>query len=224
MADGLVMKIRRYGIRKEWVGKRKIRIYLLWRRHYYSFCWVQLLIDGSFSFGFQTSLRFTEWGSAVTRSGYFTEHAQTLTRGSVNIKDVNAPHVTFHSPTIQQKTGIVHFVGSNGIVDEWELDWFPVNRPQLLLCAYSGDIINLEKTAKLKERHEVATIPSNVRCVRMELVIHPLSSNAGQIEDTNAITNILGFCPDYIVSCWFYENPLAEPCLYVATDSYLSKT
>jgi hypothetical protein len=158
------------------------------------------------------------------RSGYFTEHAQTLTRGSVNIKDVNAPHVTFHSPTIQQKRGIVHFVGSNGKVDEWELDWFPVKRAQALLYTYTGDIAMLEKTPKPKGRYEIAVIPPNVQCLRMELIIHPRSASLAQVHDQNAIANISGYCPNYIVSCWFYENPLAEPCLYMATDSYLSKS
>ncbi len=219
------MGMREYAINKKWIGKRKIGVYLLWRNCYYSFCWVQLIKDGSFSFGFQLkTLRFKEWGTAITRSGYFTEHAQTLTSGNVDIKDVNAPHVTFHSPTIQQKGGIVHFVGSNGIVDEWELDWFPVKRAQALLYAYTGNIAMLEKTTKPKGRYEIAVIPSNIQCVRMELVIHPLPTVAKQIGDRNAITNILGFCPNYIVSCCFYENPLAEPCLYVATDSYSSKS
>ena len=219
------MKIRRYGIRKEWVGKRKIRIYLSWRGSYYSFCWAQFLKDGSFSFGFQSkTLRFTEWGTAVVHSGFFTEHTQTLTSGNVDIKEVTAPHVTFHPPTVQQKSGIVHYVGTNGKVDEWELDWFPLRKAQALLYAYTGSIAMLERIVKLTERHEIVEVPSNVRCVRMELVIHPLSSNARQIEDTSAITNILGFCPNYIVSCWFYENPLAEPCLYVATDFRLAKS
>jgi len=186
---------------------------------------VQLLIDGSFSFGFQSkTLQFTEWGTAITRSGYFTEHAQTLTGGSISIKDVNAPHVTFHSPTIQQKRGIVHFVGGTGRVDEWELDWFPVKRAQALLYAYTGDIAMLEKTTKLKGRYEIALIPPNIQCLRMELIIHPRSATLVQVHAPSAIANIHGFCPNYIVSCWFYENPLAEPCLYMATDSYLSKS
>lgn len=217
------MKIRKYFIRKEWVGKRKIRIYLMWRNCYYSFCWVQLLKDGSFSFGLQSkTLRFIEWGTAVVRSGYFTEHTQILTSGNVDIKDVTAPHVTFHSPEIKQKKGIVHFVGSNGKVDEWELDWFPVRKAQALLYAYTGDIAMLEKATKLTERHEIVRVPTNVRYMRMELVIHPLSIATKQIGDRSAITNIIGFCPNYIIGCCFYENPLTELCLYVATNSYSS--
>lgn len=216
----LVMGMREYTIRKEWIGKRRIGIYLLWRNCYYSFCWVQLIKDGSFSFGFKSkTLRFTEWGSAVVRSGYFTEHLQTLASGNVDIKNVTAPHVTFHSPAIQQKRGIVHFVGSNGEVDEWELDWFPVRKAQALLYTYTGDIAMLEKTTKPKGRYEIAVIPSNIQCLRMELIIHPLSATAEQVEDRNAITNILGFCPNYIVSCWFYENNLVAPALYMLVDS-----
>ena len=219
------MEINRYAVRKEWVGKRKIRIYLLWRKCYLPFCWVQLLKDGSFSFGFQSkTLRFREWGSAVVRSGHFTEHVQILAGGSVNIKDVSAPHVTFHSPKIKQKRGIVHLVGSNGTVDEWELDWFPVKTAQAILYAYTGDIAMLEKAAGLSGRHEVAVIPPSMQCLRMELIIHPRSATLKQIHDQSAITNIHGFCPNYIVSLCFYKNPLAEPCLYMATDYYLPKS
>ena len=214
------MELRGYTVRKEWIGKRKIRIYLLWRKCYHSFCWVQLLIDGSFSFGFQSkTLRFTEWGTAITRSGHFTKHAQTLTGESVNIKDVYAPHVTFHSPSIQQKAGIVHFVGSNGKVDEWELDWFPVKTAQPLLYAYTGDIATLEKTTKLSGRHEIAEIPSNLQCLRMELIIHPIPTKPIQIHDPSAVANIHGFCPNYIVSCRFFENNLVAPALYMLADS-----
>ena len=215
----------RYVIRREWIGKRRIGVYLLWENCYYSFCWMEFLKDGSLSFGFQSrTLRFTEWGTVVVRSGFFVEHTQTLTSGNVDIKEVASPHVTFHPPRVQQKSGVAHYVGSNGKVDEWELDWFPVRKPQALLYAYTGDIAMLERILRPTKRHEIVKVPPNVRCVRMELVIHPLASNARQIEDTNAITNILGFCPNYIVSCWFYENPLAEPCLCIATNSYLSKS
>ena len=206
-------------IKKEWIGKRKIYIYLLWKNNYYKFCWIKLLLDGSFSLGFDSkTLRFTEWGSVVVRSGYFTEHTQTLASGNVNIKNILAPHVTFHSPAIQQKGGIVHFVGSNGKVDEWELDWFPVKKAQALLYAYTGDISMLEKVTKLAGRHEIAIIPPDVQCLRMELIIHPLSATAEQVEDKNAITNILGFCPNYIVSCWFYKTPLVELHVFMAGD------
>jgi len=169
-------------------------------------------------------LRFTEYGSAVVRSGSFTEHVQTLPKGNVHIQNIIAPHVTFHPPRIQQKSGIVHYVGSNGIVDEWELDWFPVNQPQLLLCAYSGDITRLEKVTKLKERHEIATLPSNVQCVRMELTIYPRSATLAQIHDQSVIANIHGYCPNYIVSCHFYENSVVTPALYMATDSWVYKS
>jgi len=217
------MGMHGYAIRKEWIGKRKIDIYLLWRNSYYSFCWVQLIKDGSFAFGFRSkTLHFTEWGSAVVRSGYFVGHTQTLTSGNVSIKNVLAPHVTFHSPTLQQKRGIVHFVGSNGKVDEWELDWFPVKKAQGLLYAYTGDISMLEKVTKLAGRHEIAVIPPDVRYIRMDLIVHLLSATAKQLEDRKAIINILGVCPNYIVSCWFYENPLSEPCLFMATDSLIT--
>ena len=212
-------------IKKEWIGKRKIHIYLLWKNNYYKFCWIQLLIDGSFSSGFESrTLHFTEYGSAVVHSGSFVEHVQTLPSGNVTIQEVIAPHVTFHSPRIHQRSGIVHYVGSNGKVDEWELDWFPVKRPQLLLCMYSGDITNLEKITKLKGRHEIVALPSNTQCIQMDLIIHPRLSSLIEIHDQNAITNIHGYCPNYIISCQFYKNNLVAPCLYMATDSWISKS
>jgi hypothetical protein len=212
-------------IKKEWLGKRKINIYILWKNNHYKFCWIQLLTDGSFSLGFEPSTsRFTEYGSAVMRSGTFTKHIQTMTDGNVNIREVIAPHVTFHSPLIQQRIGLVHFKGKNGIVDEWELDWFPVKQSQLLLCMYSGDIANLEKINKLKGRHEIATLPSNIQCVRMELEVCPLLKLPQQIHDVSALANIHGFCPNYILNCRFYPNDLVTQGLYMATDSWLSKS
>lgn len=211
-------------IAKEWIGKRKIRIYLLWNNKYYKFCWLQLLIDGSFSFGFESkTLRFTEYGSAVVRSGTFAEHVQILSGGNVIKQGTITPHVTFHSPRINQYKGIVNFTSSNGRIDRWGLDWFPVKYPQLLLCAYSGDISKLEKAIKLKERHEIASLPSNIQCVRMELIILPIPKLPVQIHDINALANIHGFCPNYILNCRFYENTLVEPCLYMATDTYIPK-
>jgi len=210
------------GLHPQWVGKRKVRIYLLWRKSYHSFCWVQLLKDGSFSFGFQSkTLRFAEHGSAVLRSGIFTGHTPILNTGSLDIKDVVYPHITFHSPKIDQKCGIVHIVGSNGKGTEWELDWFPIKSAQTLLYAYTGDISNLEKATKLKERHEIASLPSNLQCLRMELTLYPRLVTLVEIHDPSAVANIHGFCPNYIVSCRFYKHSLVEPAYYIATDSWL---
>lgn len=66
---------------------RKIRIYLRLRSKLYSFCWMNLLTDGSLSFGFTSKTqKLVEFGAAVVRSGVFSEHAQILTRGTVDTR------------------------------------------------------------------------------------------------------------------------------------------
>jgi len=209
-------------IEKEWIGKRKIHIYLQWHSSSYKFCWIQLLLDGSFSFGFESkSLYFTEYGSSIVRSGIFVDPVQTLSGGNVKIKDVHDPHVTFHSPRINQKTGIVNFTGSNGRVDRFELDWFPVKSPQILLCTFSGDISGLEKINKPKGRYEIVSLPAIIQCVKMNLGILPIPKVAVKIHDINALTSIYGSCPNYILVCRFYKNKLEVPSFYIATDSYI---
>jgi len=210
-------------LRKEWIGK--VRMYLHFRATYYSFCWISMEKDGSLLFGFSSkTLRFIEYGSSVVRSDIFTEHTQTLTRGNMDIKDAKTPHVTFHPPRIEQKSGIAHMVSDKGKVDEWELDWFPVKKAQLLLCAYTGDIAMLPKEIEPKGRHEVARLPSNVQCLRMELVLHPKSEKSLKVlHSLGAVANIHGVCPKYVVSCHFYNNNLVEPALYMASDSWVSK-
>ncbi|GAI29754.1 unnamed protein product, partial [marine sediment metagenome] len=111
--------------------------------------WIEFLQDSSFSLGFLSRVfKFTEYGSAIARSGYFTEHVKILTSGNVDIKDADSPHVTFHPPKIRQDRGVVHMVAKNGLVDEFELDWFPVKKDQTLLYAFTGDIAALDKAAK----------------------------------------------------------------------------
>lgn len=171
--------------KKEWKGK--IRIYLYLRESCYPFCWISMLKDGSLSFGFMSkTLRFIEYGSAVVRSGAFTEHAQILTRGNMDIKDADTPHVTFHSPRIGQKSGIAHMVDDKGKVDEWELDWFPVKTPQPLLYAYTGDITMLEKTVEPKERRQIVMVPANLQCLRMELILYPSSPKLVHYPECNS--------------------------------------
>lgn len=209
-------------MRKEWIGQ--IRIYLYLRKNYYSFCWINLQEDGSFSFGLLSrTLRFTEWGSAVARSGAFTDHTKILTRGNVDIKDADRPHVTFHPPSVHQVNGFVHMRDNNdNVVDEWQLDWFPVKKAQLLLCAYSGDISILPKEARPKGQHEIAILPSNVQCLRMELILLPRSEQSIKLlHSAGALANIHGICPKYVIACHFYKNNLVNPALYIATDSYI---
>lgn len=210
-------------IKKEWIGKRKIRIYLLQGNIYYSFCWLQFLKDGSLSFGFQSKKlqQIREYGSAVSRSGFFTGHAPILRSGNVDIRDVSESHITFHPPKVFQKSGIVHIVANKKEkVDEFELDWFPVNSPQIPLYVYSGDIANLEKTTNLKGRYEIIQLPSSVQCIRMELKLYPIPRKPIRIDDPHALTNIHGFCPKYIVSCRFYKDNAIEAGYYIATDVF----
>ena len=145
---------------------RKIRICFAWRGSHYSFCWIELLQDSSFSLGFPSRVfKFTEYGSAIARSGEFTEHLKVLTSGNVDIKDADSPHVSFHPPKIGQSEGVVHMVAKNGKVDEWELDWFPVEKAHLLLCAFTGDIARLDKTMETKTRSQVVLVPSDLHCL-----------------------------------------------------------
>lgn len=211
-------------MRKEWIGQ--VRIYLLLKKSYYSFCWINLQEDGSLSFGLLSkTLKFTEWGSAVVRSGAFTNHVQTLTKGTADIRYAESPHVTFHPPPIGQNYGVAHMLDAkNRIVDEWELDWFPVRTPQLVLCAYSGNISVLPTESNLKGRYEIAKLPSQVQCLRMELIVVPKSERSTVLlHSQNAVANIHGVCPKYVVSCHFYNNPLVDPALYIVTDTYVKR-
>ena len=209
-------------MRKEWLGQ--VRIYLLIKNHHYSYAWINLQEDGSLSFGLLSkTLKFTEWGSAVVQSGAFTNHVQTLPKGIVDIEDAESPHVTFHPPPISQKYGVAHMIDAqNRIVDEWELNWFPVRTPQLLLCVYTGNIFALPTETNLEGRHEIVKLPSQVQCLRMELIVIPKSKKSIKLlHSQSAVTNIHGVCPNYVVSCHFYNNPLVDPALYIVTDTHV---
>jgi hypothetical protein len=202
-----------------------MRIYFAWRGSHYSFCWIEFLQDRSFSLGFLSRVfKFTEYGSAIARSGYFTEHVQILTSGNIDIKNAESPHVTFHPPRIGQNSGIVHMKAKNGIVDEFKLNWFPVKQTQVLLYAFTGDIATLDKTSKKIPRYQTILVPSNIQCLRMELIAYPrlpaYPKPAQIIHIPRAIGCIHGGCPDYIVSCYFYGNNPVQPALYLASDSY----
>lgn len=204
---------------------RRIRICFAWRGRYYSFCWMELLQDGSFSVGFLSRVfKFTEYGSAIARSGNFAEHVKILTSGNVDIRDADSPHVTFHPPKIGQNRGVVHMVTKNGKVDEWELDWYPVKRTHGLVYAFTGDIAALDKAMKKRTQYQIISVSSNLQCLRMELIVYPRSPRypkpATFIHFPKAVGNVHGVCPEYIVSCYFYGNDLVEPALYLASDSY----
>jgi len=201
---------------------RKIRISILSKKRYYSFCWIEFLKDGSFSLGFNSKImNFTEYGTAVLRNGRFTEYEQTLTSGKLNIKDAKNPHITFHPPNISQKKGIVHIIASNGMVDELEVDWFPVTKPEVILYVYTGEIGKLDIDTKKRSSHEIVDVPADVTCLRMELLIYPRNPKypkpADLMHDKYALANITGGSPDYILSCLFYKNEVVEPQMYFTT-------
>ena len=202
---------------------RRIRICLFWRGNFYSFCWIEFLENGSFSLGFLSRVfKLTEYGTARLRDGYFSDHIKTLTSGNVDIKDADSPHVTFHTPFIEQNSGIVHMVAANGEVDEFELNWFPVRKADKLLYAYTGDIEKLDRDSKKKSRYQIVDVPSDVQCLRMELMIYPrfpkYPKPAKITHDLGAIANIHGGCPDYMLSCYFYKNAVVEPQFYFASE------
>ena len=202
---------------------RRIRICLFWRSVYYSFCWIEFLEDRSFSLGFLSkAFKLSEFGSAVLRDGKFSGHASTLSSGNVNIRDAINPHITFHPPKIWQSKGVVHMAAKNGIVDEFELDWFPVKETKMLLCAYTGEINKLDKDNKRKSRYQIINVPPDFRCLRMELVIYPrlpkYPKPAKIIHIPTAIGNIHGGCPDYIISCYFYKNEVVVPQFYYSSE------
>jgi len=214
-----------YIIKNEWIGKRRIGIYLCWRNDHYSFCWLQFLKDGSLSFGFQSKelQKIREWGSAVTKSGRFVEHTPILRRGNVELKDIKESHLTFHPPRIRQKSGVAHAVANrNKIVDEFELDWFPVTCAQTPLYVYSGDISKLEKIAALKGRHEIVKVPNNVQYFRMELTLYPIPQKRLPVDDPNAFANIFGVCPSYIATCRFYSDSPVDAGYYIASNCFTS--
>jgi hypothetical protein len=201
---------------------RKIRISLFWRGNYYSFCWIEFLENDSFSIGFLSKVfKFTEYGTAILHSGHFINHAKTLTTGDIDIKDADSPHVTFHTPKIDQN-GIVHMKAANGKVDELELNWFPVKKVDELLYAYTGDIGNLDKDRKKKSRYRIIDVPPEVKCLRMKMLIYPrlpeYPKPAKVIHDPSAITCIHGGCPHYMLSCYLYKNEVVEPQFYFVSE------
>jgi len=198
----------------EWIGK--VRVYLYLRGNYYEFCWINLWKDGSLFFGFMSKIPFIEYGTAKTKSGDFVEHVQTLARGNINIKEANFPHLSFHPPRVSQKTGIVHIRDGKNFVDKWDLDWFPVNKPMHLMTIYSGDITRLKKVIKLKKPNEVVNLSSNIKYLRMDLILYPRVPNI--FHDPKSFTKLIGVCPNYLVCCYFYSCNPSDAAFYAATE------
>ena len=199
----------------------KLRVYLKFNNKYYPFCWTELLQDGSFSFGMSSrKLHFEEYGSAVYHSDSFINHIQTLPRGDIHIKQAKAPHVTFHSPRITQHSGIVHFVAENGRVDEWNLDWFPVRKKQMLLCVTIKNFFEIGNTSTLKKPYRIVIIPNNFKSFRMNLEIYKRNTSINKLHNNSAFGNIHGWCPQYVISLKFYKYNSQSTSIYMASDCY----
>ena len=196
---------------------RKKRIYLLTQKLLYPLCWIEFLEDGSFSIGLiSNKINFTEYGSAIQYSLSFKDHFQTIQRGSVKIQDTQTPHYTFHPPKISQNSGLVHMVDSNGQVDEWNIDWFPVIKPQHLLTLNTGQFEALGTVNKPKQNYSIINVPNGCIGLRMDMFIAPIGAN---IElDRTAIDNVIGGGKNYSLICSFYEDSGARLCWYVAND------
>ena len=202
-------------------SSRKIRIYLRRGRSHYSYCWIEFLKDKSFAFGLSsTSIPWDEFGTAVYRSGTFTNHVETLTKGNVDIRRASTPHVTFHPPRINHKSGIAHFIARNGRVDEWELDWFPVTKAQVLLYVKSGLDGVLEPVGAPKKKRLVVDVPGSVGFILMQLGVYPRSTPLTGLHEPKALGNVHGYSPEYIVSCQFYEHGPTPPIIYMASDTW----
>ena len=181
-----------------------------------------MLKDNSFSFGFSSKIfKFVEFGSSIVRSGYFKDNSPILTQGDIRITDARRPHVSFHPPSLNQKSGIVHLTdGTKNVVSEWELDWFPVRKPDSLLFAYTGNLNALDKVTKPIGRCEIVYIPPVYQFLRMELRLYPNPDPRSPklIDRPDAISNVHGLCVNYIVSCYFYPNPTCVPAVFIAQN------
>ena len=181
-----------------------------------------MLKDNSFSFGFSSKVfKLIEFGSSIVRSGHFTDEIPILTKADINIKTSQRLHVSFHPPRLDQKSGIVHLIDNNKkIVSEWELDWFPVRKPDSLLFAYTGNLNALDAVTKPTGRYEEVYIPSVYQFLRMELSLYPNRNpqTPKWIDRPSAISNIHGLCSNYIISCYFYPNPPSQPAVFIAQN------
>ena len=201
---------------KDWIGK--LRVYLSSGNSYHAFCWISLWKDGSLLFGLSPKVSFTEYGSAVERSGRFTGHTKTLRAGDINIQDAKSPHVSFHPPTrIQHKGGIAQMRSGASYVDRWQLDWFPVKSAMHLLSAKTGYITSLEEVLQLKQPYEIVNVPANVQYLEMKLLVYPRKPII--LHDPTSLTKLIGGCPHYIVCCYFYQCDPCVPELYMSAET-----
>lgn len=203
---------------------RKLRIYVKQDNKYFPFCWVELLQDGSFSFGLSSKrINFTEYGSAILKSGKFTDHKQTITRGKIKIKDAKAPHVTFHPPGILQQSGIVNFTTTNGKIDTWTLNWFPVRQKQQLAYITVNNLKEISNSSRPKKQYRVVPMPKNIQSFRMNLEINKRNTPITKLHDNSTISNtcIFGYSPNYILALKFYKDTPKTTSIYIASDNII---
>jgi hypothetical protein len=205
---------------RKWIGL--VRIYLRYKDSLRKCCWVNMLKDNSFSFGFSSKVfKFTEFGSSIVRSGHFTDESPILTKGNIGIRDTRRPHVSFHPPKLDHKSGIVHLIDDDKkVVSEWELDWFPVRKPDSLLFVYTGNLNALEIVTKPTGRYEEVYIPSVYQFLRIELRLYPNPHPEAPklVHRKSAISNVHGLCSSFIISCYFYPNPPSQPAVFIAQN------
>ncbi|MGD9143888.1 MAG: hypothetical protein PVG61_08585, partial [Dehalococcoidia bacterium] len=95
-------------------------------------------------------------------------------------------------------------------------------KTEMLLCAYTGEIEKLDKDKKKKSRYRIIDVPPDVQCLRMEMVVYPrlpkYPKPAKVRHVPGIIGNIHGECPDYVLSCYFYNNEVVVPQLYYASE------
>jgi len=203
---------------------RKLRIYIKQDSKYLPFCWVELLQDGSFSFGLSSKrINFKEYGSAILKSGRFTDHKQTITKGKIKIKAAKAPHATFHPPGISQQSGIVNFTTTNGKIDTWALDWFPVRQKQQLAYITVDNFKEISNSSRPKKQYRVVSIPKNLQSFIMILEINKRNTPITKLHDNNTISNtcIFGYSPNYIVALKFYKDNPKTTSIYIASDNII---
>lgn len=196
---------------------RKKRIYIRWHKILYPLCWIEFLKDGSFSIGLiSNKINFTEYGSAVQRGLSFKEHVQTIQSGNLKIQDAQTPHYTFHPPRINQDIGLVHMVDMKGKVDEWNFDWFPVNKTRHILTLNTGPFEVLGSIQKPKKNYSIIGATDDCFSLRMDMFIAQIGAN---IElDKAAIDNVIGGCKYYNLICSFYKDNETVLCWYVANE------
>jgi len=196
---------------------RKKRIYILWHKLQYPLCWIEFLEGGSFSIGLiSNKVNFTENGAAIQRGISFKEHVQTIQRGNLKIRDAQTPHYTFHPPRIDQDFGLVHMVDVNGKVDEWDLDWFPVNNTRHILTLNAGPFEVLGPVPKPKKNYSIISATDDCYSLRMDLFIAEVGANVEL--DKSAIDNVIGGCKYYNLICSFYKDSNTALCWYVANE------